>query len=87
MIIKVSTEDIVEGNNSKDADPITIALRRKFGKNVSVGRDYIRYKKRSDKIVLVKLPKKAQDYLLDTLKAYVPFEFNLSAQSVKRLKG
>jgi hypothetical protein len=90
MLIKVSAKDIEQGNLAKSECPITIALRKKFGANVSVSRDFIRYrKKRSSKIVLVPLPKSAQNFLLDTIgpATLAPFSFKLSTEAVKKLRG
>ncbi len=90
MQINVLSDDMRLGNASKDICPITVALRRQFGNGVSISRDYIRYrKKRSGKTILVPLPKKAQNYLLDGIGAitYTPFSFRLSKEAVKKLKG
>lgn len=89
MRIKVSAEDIVAGNNSKDACPITIALRRKFGQNIVVARSFIRKTNKKQECILVPLPKKAQNYYLDTIGPAnrKPFEFELSASAVKKLRG
>lgn len=90
MQINVSADDIAKGNVARDACPITLALRKKFGDNVSVSRDFIRYKnKKADKLILVPLPKKAQNFLLDTMghSVITPFSFNLSKEAIRKLRG
>lgn len=90
MIIHVTYQDIEKGNNSYDACPITIALRREFGDKVSVSRDFIRVlKKRSKKWTLIPLPLVAKNFLLNYYQYHTPepFGFTLSAKNIKILKG
>lgn len=90
MIINVTYQDIEKGNESIDACPITIALRRDFGDKVSVSRNFIRVpKKRSkDKWTLIPLPLVARSFLLNHYKYNAPqaFSFMLPDKSIKILK-
>lgn len=91
MTINVTSKDIESGNSTADACPITIALRRIFGKkNLSVSRNYIRIPKRTkDKWKLVPLPVAAREFLLNYSQWHwpQPFSFEIPKRDVKILKG
>lgn len=72
MWLTITETDIIKGSKSPDVCPITVALQRRFKtKKISVSRDYIRVHKKNVskakpvKWLLVPLPKKAQDFLLN----------------------
>lgn len=94
MLISVTKQDIKKGDNAFDACPLTIALRRYFGDKVSVSRDYIRVpkkysrKKSKNKWLFIKLPEKAQNFILNynSMYAVMPISFKISIKNVKLLK-
>ncbi len=92
MIIRVTTKDMTNGDKMTDACPLTMALRRHFGDNVSVSRDFIRILNKDraarNKWILIPLPKPAQNYMLN-YNVYVTvkgFKFELPPEHVKILK-
>lgn len=91
MTVTVTADDIKKGNESTDACPITMALRRQFkNKKISVSRDFIRVpKKRSKDWKLIELPKVAKNFTLNYhLYNYPqPFSFTLTKKDSLALKG
>lgn len=92
MTIRVTAKDIAAGDKALDACPVTLALRRYFGDNVSVSRDFIRIlntkmvtKKRW---LFVPLPKAAQNFLLNynAYQSVKSFSFEIPPESLKILK-
>lgn len=88
MWIKVNTQDI---NNSKEC-PITLALRREFGKKISATRSFIRVatKHKGMRVVkLFKLASNAQDFMLsyDYNKDTDPFRFWIADKVVKQIRA
>ena len=90
MLVKVTQDDIIEGDKALDSCPITVALRRKFGNKLSVSRDYIRVAKknaRRHKWLLIALPTNAKSFILNlNYNISKPFSFKLSAEDAKLLK-
>ena len=91
--IEVTKKDIEDGEKSVEGCPITLALQRAFGKDISISRDYIRVLKRSkgkyaSKYKLIKLPKQASNFLIDyDNKSSKPFKFWISNTDVKKITG
>lgn len=87
MVIKVSSQDIIDGNKSLGLCPITIALRKIFSDKITVSRNFIRVKRnKKTKLVLIELPKSARDYLLTYNVNEKPFSFELSTSIVKLIR-
>jgi len=88
--IFVTEDDIRNGNNSSDACPITVALRRQFNNNkITVSRNFIRVpKKRTKEWKLIALPKPARDFMLNyhVFDNPRPFSFVLESKDCSTLE-
>jgi len=83
MTICITKKDIAT-SEALDACALTVSLRRKFGKCISVSRNYIRASNKSGSWTLILLPKNVRSAMLNT--TIKPFKFVLSKEDALLLK-